>query len=468
MKRRDFIRNSVCAGVGVSAAGGAIFDLQKILAATKVSANFNDYKALICIFLYGGNDGDNTIVPRGSGYNAYATQRTTLAIPQNEILSINPNNSDGREWGFHPRFNEMRNLFELGKVAVIGNTGSLVVPTTQTQFRNNTVPLPPNLFSHNDQQVQWQTSVPEDINLATGWGGRMCDLIRSSNGTWQNFTSISLGGSNTIGVGEATSLYHVSDQGTLGLNWYDDNPNTTDLKSQAINQILALNNNNEFENEFSDVKKRAIANNRVISQALTSTQPLTTVFPDTHLGKQLKMIARLISARNNLTLQRQVFFCELGGFDTHNEQVTTQPNLLQELSQAVNAFYNATIELGISDKVTSFTASDFGRSYKVNGSGTDHAWGNNQFVIGGAVNGKKIYGQMPVLQVNGPNDTYDNGRWIPTTPVDSYAATLARWFGATSENLTTILPNLGRFASSDMGFMNVPTTIRQSVIGRKK
>lgn len=468
MKRRDFIRNSVCAGLGMAASGGALFDLQKILAATKMSAKFDDYKALICIFLYGGNDGDNTIVPRGSGYASYVAQRTGLAIPQNEILPINPLNGDGREWGFSPRFGEMQNLFESGKLAVLGNVGPLVVPTTRTQFRNGSVPLPPNLFSHNDQQVQWQTSVSDDITLATGWGGRMCDLMRAANGTWANFTSISLGGANTIGVGADTSIYHVSQQGTLGLSWYDDNPNTTDLKSQAINQILALNNNNEFENEFADIKKRAINSNRVISQALSSTQPITTVFPDTHLARQLKMIARLISARNNLSLQRQVFFCEMGGFDTHGEQTNTQPNLLQELSQAIGAFYNATIELGISDKVTTFTASDFGRSYRINGSGTDHAWGNHQFIVGGAVRGRQIYGQMPILQMDGPNDSWDNGRWIPTTPVDSYSATLARWFGATTSNMNTILPNLNRFPSSDLGFMNPVTTPKTQVIKKKE
>jgi uncharacterized protein (DUF1501 family) len=461
MKRRDFIRNTVCAGLGIAASGGAIFDLQKILAATKVSANFTDYKALVCVFLYGGNDGDNTIVPRGSGYGQYSSQRTTLALAENEILPINPVAGDGREWGFHPRFTEMQSLFEQGKLAVLGNVGPLVVPTSQIQFRNQTVPLPPNLFSHNDQQVQWQTSVPENITLATGWGGRMCDIMRSANGTWQNFTSISLGGANTIGVGVDTSLYHVSQQGTIGLSSYDDNPATTDIKSQAMNQILALNTGNEFENEFSDIEKRAINSNRVMGQALLATQPITTVFPDTHIGRQLKMIARLISARNNFNMQRQVFFCEMGGFDTHAEQTSSQPNLLQELSQAMSAFYTATNELGLADKVTSFTASDFGRSYKVNGSGTDHAWGNHQFILGGAVRGKQIYGQMPVLQANGPNDTYDNGRWIPTTPVDSYAATLARWFGATNENLTTILPNLGRFASSDLGFMNIVQVARK-------
>ncbi len=463
MKRRDFIRNSVCAGLGAAASSGAILDLQKILAATKLSANFTDYKALVCLFMYGGNDGDNTIVPRGAGYNSYAAQRTGLAIPQNEILPINPLNGDGREWGFHPRMTEMQSLFEQGKIAVLGNVGPLAVPTTRAQFQNGSVPLPLNLFSHNDQQVQWQTSVPDSITTATGWAGRMADLMRASNGTWANFTSISLGGANTVNTGAETTVYHVSQQGTIGLSNYDDNPNTTDLKSQAINQILALNNENEFENEFRDITTRSINSNRVIRQALAATQPITTVFPDTHLGRQLKMIARLISARNNLSLQRQVFFCEIGGFDTHNEQVATQPNLLQELSQAMNAFYAATSELGLADKVTTFTASDFGRSYRINGSGTDHAWGNHHFIMGGDVLGKRIYGQMPVLQIDGPNDSWDNGRWIPTTSTDAYAATLARWFGATAANFTTILPNLGRFPSNNLGFMNAATPVKSQV-----
>ncbi len=453
MQRRDFLKSSVCASIGALSASGLLFDLQKVMAATDLSANFNDYKALVCIFLYGGNDSDNMLIPRGTGYTSYAQQRTNLAVPENTLLPLNPITSDGREWAFNPQFAEMQNLFQQGKLAVLGNVGPLSVPTTKTQYENQTVPLPPNLFSHNDQQIHWQTSIP-DVPTTTGWGGRMSDLLRSSNGIWQNFTSISIGGANTIGVGVDTPIYHVSTQGSIGLDWYDDNPNTTDIKSQAINQILALNSENEYENEIRDIEKRSIESNRTLRTALQSTPPLTTVFPDTHLGRQLKMIARLISARNNLTLQRQIFFCEMGGFDTHNEQLNTQPTLLRELSQAMGAFYNATVEIGIPDKVTSFTASDFGRTFRSNGNGSDHGWGAHHLIMGGDVRGRMIYGNVPVLQIGGPNDSGD-GRWIPTTSVDEYAATLARWFGASTGNLTTILPNLGRFASSNLGFMNV-------------
>jgi uncharacterized protein (DUF1501 family) len=456
MKRRDFIRNTICASAGI-AASGTLFDLKKIMAATNASNPPTDYKAMVCVYLYGGNDGENTVIPRGSGYNSYATQRTNLAVPLNQLLPINPLTSDGREYGFHPQFAEMQTLFEQGKMAVLANVGPLVVPTTKAQYEAESVPLPPNLFSHNDQQVHWQTSIPE-VFTQTGWGGRMGDLMLSSNGTWKNFTSVSIGGSNTFGVGNNTSLYHVSTQGSIGLSWYDDNPSTTDLKSQAINQILAIDNANEFENAHRDIEKRAIETNRILSQALQSTQPITTVFPDTHIGRQLKMVSRLISARNNLSLSRQIFFVEMGGFDTHNEQLNTHPNLLRELSQGLNAFYNATSELGVADKVTSFTASDFGRTFRSNGNGSDHGWGNYQFIVGGAVRGKNIYGTVPTLQINGPNDTGE-GRWIPTTAVDQYAATLGRWFGVGAAELPIILPNIGRFASNDLGFMINPTTL---------
>jgi uncharacterized protein (DUF1501 family) len=465
MKRRDFLKHSACATLGTLTAGATLFDLQKVMAATNANSLPTDYKALVCIFLYGGNDGENTVIPRGASYSSYAAQRTNLAVPLNQILPINPLTSDGREFGLHPQFAEMQTLFEQGKMAVLANVGPLVVPTSKAQYEAQTVPLPPNLFSHNDQQVHWQTSIPETLTQ-TGWGGRMSDLMLASNGTWRNFTSISIGGANTFGVGNNTTLYHVSTEGSIGLSWYDDNPNTTDLKSQAINQILAIDNSNEFENEHRDIEKRAIETNRVLAQALQSTQPITTVFPNTSIGNQLKMVAKLISARNNLTLSRQIFFVEMGGFDTHNAQLDTHPNLLRDLSQAVNAFYAATGELGVADKVTSFTASDFGRTFRSNGNGSDHGWGNYQFIVGGAVRGKNIYGTIPTLQINGPNDSGD-GRWIPTTSVDQYAATLGRWFGVDATNLPVILPNLGRFASNDLGFMINPPAMKQP-FGKKQ
>ncbi len=451
--RRNFLKYGFCGALGAATLSSTIFDLRKIAAATAETqtASTEDYKALVCLFMNGGNDGDNTIVARGNGYAAYAQQRGNLALPQNQLLPINPMTSDGREWAFHPSFIEMQNLFETGKLAILGNVGNLVVPTTKAQFQAGNVPLPPSLFSHNDQQVHWQTSLP-DQPPTTGWGGRTADLLRSINGNAPISMCISIAGANTFEVGNQVAQYHVSTEGSIGVNWYDDNPNTTDFRSQAINQINALDNNNLFENEFRDIKTRSITNNRILRQALESTQNITTVFPNTHLGRQLKMIARLVSARNNLGLKRQIFFCQIEGFDTHGEQLNSHSNTLRGLSQALAAFYNATVELNVANNVTTFTASDFGRTYASNGQGSDHGWGGHQFIMGGDVRGKKIYGRMPIQTLDGPDDSRF-GRWIPTTSVDEYSATLARWFGVSGGDLPVILPNIGRFSNSNLGFM---------------
>lgn len=451
--RRNFLKHGFYAALGTAAIGSTVFDLRKIAVAAAADKNFatEDYKALVCLFMNGGNDSDNTIVPRGSNYNAYAQQRGNLALPQNQLLPINPIVSDGRDWALHPSLTEMQNLFETGKLAILGNVGTLVVPTTKTQFQTGSVPLPPQLFSHNDQQVHWQTSLP-DQPPTTGWGGRTADLLRSLNGNAPISMSISIAGANTFEVGNQVAQYHVSTNGSIGLNWYDDNPNTTDFRSQAVNQINQLDNNNLFENEFRDIKTRSITNNRILRQALESTQSITTVFPDSNIGRQLKMIARLISARNNLGLKRQIFFCQMEGFDTHGEQLNSHSNLLRSLSQALAAFYSATVELNVANNVTTFTASDFGRTYASNGQGSDHGWGGHQFILGGDVRGKKIYGRMPVQTLNGPDDS-GLGRWIPTTSVDEYSATLARWFGVGNSDLPIILPNLGRYQNPSLGFM---------------
>ena len=450
--RRDFLRRSISATLGAAAMSGAIGDLRRVAAATMASrAQTTDYKALVCIFLNGGNDSSNMLIPRGVGYNAYAQQRGILAVPQDNLLPIAPNTSDGREYGFHPNLTGLQNLFNAGKLAVLANVGTLVVPTTKAQYEAGNVPLPPSLFSHNDQSVHWQTSLP-DQPPTTGWGGRTADLMRSINGNAPISMNISIAGANLFETGGQVTQYHVSTAGSIGLGRYDDNPGTGDLNSRAINQILALDNNNLFENEFRNIERRSIENNRVLRTALEATQQITTPFPNTYLSNQLKMVAKLISARNNLGFRRQIFFVEIGGFDTHGEQLISHAGTLAELNAAMTAFYNATVELSVASDVTAFTASDFGRTYSSNGQGSDHGWGGHHLIMGGAVRGKDIYGQVPILTINGPNDS-GLGRWIPTTSVDQYSATLARWFGVSNGNLPIILPNIGRFATSDLGFM---------------
>ncbi|QQS44799.1 MAG: DUF1501 domain-containing protein [Acidobacteriota bacterium] len=446
--RRGFLKRSLCAALGTAGASTMIDNLRAFAA---TGSQGNDYKALVCVFLYGGNDGDNTIVPYGqSEYNAYAAARSNLSVPRASLLPIQAANTDGRQFAFHPSMPEFQALFGQKKLAVVANCGPLLAPVTRSEIRAGTAPLPPQLFSHNDQQVHWQTSWPDQLPK-TGWGGRMADLVDSFNSNPQVSMSISLTGSNVYQIGSQVFPYMVSPEGTISLWYYNEawgNPETILTKG-----MLEMGYSNLFEKSYGEIFKRAIDNEKRLNAALAKAPALTTVFPeDLDLADQLKMVARLISIRGELGMRRQIFFCAADGFDTHGEQINTHANLLVEVSRSMDAFYRATVELGVADLVTAFTCSDFGRTYKSNGKGSDHGWGNHQFVLGGAVRGGDFYGQVPVHQIGGPDDTSD-GRWIPTISTDEYAATLARWFGVNSSDLPLILPNIGRFNRPNLGFL---------------
>jgi uncharacterized protein (DUF1501 family) len=420
----------------------------------------SDYKALVCLFLNGGNDANNLIIPLGSGYSAYASARSNLAIPQASVLPFTPHTADGRSWGLHPSVTDLHALFNSGKMALLANAGTLVYPTTKTQYNARTVPLPPQLFSHSDQQVQWQHSVP-DKPTATGWGGRTADLLNAFNTSDQISMSISLAGKNTFQVGAKVSQYAINTSGAVTLAGSTSSATSLDgIRFRAQKDIFAQSQSALFETAFASASGDAIVSADLLNTVLTASPAITTVFPNTSAGNQLKMAARLIGASPTLGLKRQVFFVQLGGWDTHAAQlVNTDPGngthagLLAQISQAVNAFYNATVELGVANQVTTFTASDFGRTYRSNGDGSDHGWGSHHFIVGGAVNGTELYGKMPTLTVSGPDDT-TQGRWIPTTSVDEYAATLATWFGVSPTDLPTVLPNIGRFAKPNLGFLS--------------
>ncbi|MEK7830409.1 MAG: DUF1501 domain-containing protein, partial [Acidobacteriota bacterium] len=449
---REFLQNSLCATLGAAGVSSTLGNLNRIAAATSPTAMQNDYKALVCIFLYGGNDGDNTLIPRSqSEYNSYATARRILAVPRDQLLPIAPTTTDGREWGFHPSWPGMQTLFAQKKLAIVPNTGILLAPTTRDQFFRESVPLPPQLFSHADQQAHWHTSWSDQVPR-TGWGGRLADAVNGLNPTAQVSMSVSLAGSNLFEVGNQVFPYMISPEGVISLWYYNEawgNPETIVTKA-----MLDAQYSNLFEKTYSETFKRAIENEKKISGILQRAPALTTAFPtQNNLASQLKMVAKLISVRSDLAVRRQIFFCDLQGFDTHGEQPNTHTTLLRELSQAMKAFYDATVELGVSDKVTTFTQSDFGRTYKTNGKGSDHGWGNHQFVMGGAVKGGEIYGQIPVHQIGGPNDTSD-GRWIPTIASDEYASTLALWFGVGASELPTVLPNINRFNRINLGFLS--------------
>jgi uncharacterized protein (DUF1501 family) len=444
--RRTFIRQAACAALTTTGILNTIFDLRRLSAAP---LDTSDYKALICLFLFGGNDANNLIVPHdASGYASYAAARGILAIPQASLLPLTLQNGDGRDFALHPNLTELQALFNQGKLGVVTNVGTLVAPVTRAQYLAGGAAVPPQLFSHADQSVQWQTSVP-DVISKTGWGGRMADVLQSLNAGSKISLNISIAGTNTFEVGNTVLPYSISPTGSVGLAGFDGSANAN-VRLQAFKDLLALPHNNLFEQAYADTVSRSIAANDLLTSALAGIPAFQTVFPTTSLGQQLNMIAKLIAARDNLSMKRQIFFCSVGGYDTHGDQLTGQANLFTELSQALNAFYSATVELGIASQVTTFTASDFGRTYPTNGSGSDHGWGSHQLVLGGAVQGGRLFGTFPTLAVNGPDDT-GQGRWIPTTSVDEFSATLATWFGVSASDLSTVLPNIGRFAHPNLG-----------------
>ena len=472
VSRREFLGSACCAAVGATGLLSTLGSLRLMGAAASPDNGprvpavagapiASDYKALVCLFLNGGNDANNLIIPTGSDYAAYASARSNLALPQSSLRAIAPKTSDGRTWGLHPSVGELQSLFTSGKAALLANAGTLVYPTTKAQYTARSVPLPPQLFSHSDQQVQWQHSVP-DRPTSTGWGGRVADLVNTFNSSDQISMSISIAGKNTFQVGNVVSQYAIGTGGATTLAGSTTNPNPTTLdgiRFRAQKDLFAQSQSGLFETAFASASGDAIVSSDLLNAVLAASTPITTTFPNTSAGNQLRMAARMISASPTLGLKRQIFFVQLGGWDLHAGQLTnTDPvsgahaGLLAQISQAVNAFYNATVELGVANQVTTFTASDFGRTYRSNGDGSDHGWGSHHFIVGGAVKGGDIYGKMPTLTVKGPDDT-DLGRWIPTTSVDEYAATLASWFGVSATDLPTVLPNIGRFAKQNLGFL---------------
>lgn len=427
-----------------------LFDLQRIAAAA-----VGDYRALVCIFLNGGNDSHNSIIPYDtSDYNYYALQRQGLAVPRGNLLLLNQQGPIVRNFGLHPNLSGLQTLFNQQKLAIVANIGPLLHPITRNQYIAGTVPVPPNLLSHSDQIEQWQTCRP-DQPVLTGWAGRVADLLHAQYGAASNISMlVSLAGNSTMHMANTVAAYQMHSGGTIPLGSY--HPSSPDSEYRLMRRIVGARTSwHLLEGEYKKTLARSIETEQAISAALT--QAPSFVFPETNLGRQLKMVARLIAVRNILGAQRQVFFCSQGGFDTHGDQLTDHPRLLNQVSQAMAAFYQATVSIGMADKVTTFTASDFGRTLRGNGSGSDHGWGADHFVMGGAVNGGRIYGVIPNPTVGGPDDSGDDGRPIPTTAVDQYAAKLAEWFGVSPANMPTVFPYLSRFngtpSSGRLGFM---------------
>lgn len=455
--RRRFI-GQCCAAVGWTGLLSALAQLRLIGALAETTnppaglpSPRGDYRALVCLFLAGGNDANNLLIPNdGPGYAAYAKSRGALALPAEGLLALTPRTGDGRTFALHPALPELHGLFQGGRGALLANVGTLAAPTTKEQFKARSVPLPNALFSHNDQQVQWQSSLPDQKFFSTGWGGRLADLTNALNENHAISMSISLDGQNSFQVGKDVTQFAVSPRGAV-------QPNASGgpigvVRAQARQQLLDAHEENLFATAFAGLTTDAVADSALLASVLGKDAPFQTVFPTTSLGQQLRMIARLIAAAPRLGLRRQVFFARIGGWDLHDAQLAAHARLLGDLSKSVAAFMASLDELGVAEQVTAFTASDFGRTFTTNGDGSDHGWGAHHFIVGGAVKGGEIYGRVPDLAVDGPDDT-GRGRWIPTTSVDEYSATLATWFGVKRTDLPLVLPNLGRFASPDLGFI---------------
>lgn len=452
--RRTFLKDSAALGVAATAAPfiGTLADFGAAAAATAT-----DYKALVCVFLFGGNDHANTLVPYDAASHAtYSGLRSTVALARADLAAtvLTPATplAGGIQYALAPALAPLLPVFNAGKMAVILNVGTLVQPTTKAQYLARSVPLPPKLFSHNDQQSFWQASTPEGAR--SGWGGRMADLLLLQN-TSPTVTAINASGNAVFLTGKTASQYAVTTAGPIALNGNATTLFGSTAGAAALQSLVGAAQANLFANELARTSSRALATYNQVSTALGAGPAIATPFPSSNtLADQLKIVARLISVSQELGAKRQVFFVSLGGFDLHSGLVTTHPVLLGRVADAMRAFYDATVELGVANRVTAFTASDFGRTLVSNSSGSDHGWGSMHFVVGGAVNGRNFYGKPPVVADNGPDDV-GQGRLLPAISVDQYAATMANWFGVSAADLSSVLPFIGNYpaASRNLGFI---------------
>jgi uncharacterized protein (DUF1501 family) len=452
--RRAFLQRAGAVSLAGTAAPWAL-NLASLGEAAAASAT--DYKALVCIFLYGGNDYGNTLVSAdSSSYTAYQALRPSLAYARSAldatVLKPAVPLPDGRQYALAPELAPLLPQFDAGRLAVMLNVGTLVQPTTKAQYLAKSVLLPPKLFSHNDQQSVWQSSAPEGAR--TGWGGRLGDLFAAGNGT-ATFTCINVSGNAVYLSGNSAVPYQMTTSGSVALRALATPMFGSVSASAALQALITQQRSHLLEAEYTQVTRRSIAANAALATGLVPASAITTAFPaGNSLGDQLKLVARMIASAGTLGAKRQVFFVSLGGFDTHDGLLTDHPVLLTKLADAMAAFHQATVDLGVAPQVTAFTASDFGRTLSGNNDGSDHGWGSMHFMLGGAVRGQRFYGQAPAVASNGPDDV-GQGRLLPTTSVDQYAATLGAWFGASDSDLLTVLPNLRHHdaAVRNLGFV---------------
>ena len=443
--RRDLLRLACCSAAGASLVSG----LSKFGLVSALAQGTSDYKALVCIFMFGGNDSNNMIVPIDSRYTQYVQARSVLALPQSQLLPLQSNGQ--ASYGMHPNMPEMQGYFNQKNLAILANVGTLVQPTTKAQYQAYQN-LPENLYSHSDQQDQWQSAQLAGTPVS-GWAGKVADNVQTFNASAQFPPILSISGNPIFCTGITSRPFTINPGQPPGLQGFDQTA-ASQARYTATQQLLTFDSGLSMVQAANSVTGQAVKFAQVLSTALQNITPLQTKFPSNYLGQQLQQVAQVIAARSVLGVQRQIFFVSYGGFDTHADQLPQQVQLLTYVSQSMSAFFQATQELGVANQVTAFTLSEFSRTLEPGSNGgSDHAWGSHQLILGGAVQGNQIYGTFPTLALGGPDDADQNGRWIPTTALDQYAATLATWFGVPAVNLPSIFPNLTNFPSSNLGFM---------------
>ncbi len=437
LSRRRFLGEASCAAVGSTALYSSLLNLRMTAtAAAQGVDDGDDYKALVCLFLAGGNDSYNMLVPNNnSAYAEYKNTRDNIALDQGDLLPVSSEGQSYSEFGIHPSMPEIRDMYNTGHLGFVANVGTLVRPTTKEDYNNKQF-LPRGLFSHSDQQVHWQTSIPQTKGSSPGgWGGRTADLLMAMNENSQVSMNISLSGVNVFQVGNDAFSYISGLNGGTDMVGYSD-----PFQKAAVDSLLEAHYKNTFTKTFAKNTRRFIDSSIAFNEAIEPID-IFTPLPPTRLAERFKMVARAIAARDALNMRRQTFFIRAGGWDHHSEVNDAQTIMLAEISQALKYFKDALQEIGMTENVVTFTASDFGRTLTSNGVGSDHAWGGNHMVMGGPVHGAKIYGQYPSLAL-GSNLEVGRGRLIPTTSVDEYGSEIARWFGVPTSEMETVFPNI--------------------------
>ncbi|NOY50416.1 MAG: DUF1501 domain-containing protein [Chlorobi bacterium] len=459
LSRRKFISNSSLALMGSGFLGAQLFNLKAIASPAVNDNDRNTYKAMVCLMLDGGADSFNMLIPRGNvEYNEYAASRSNLAIAQNELLAINPLNNDGKSYGLHPAMGQVQSLFNSGELSFISNIGTLVEHLTKDDFWNGNAQLPLGLLSHADQSQQWQNGRPGE-RTQIGWGGRISDIMTPLNSNQTIPMSVSLSGNNIFQHGLQTIEFVINENGIAGIEGYNENDGAyNQVKTAALDAMFALQNSDIYKSTYINTLNDANNAGIEFSEAINNVGEFSTLFSDNELSQKFKMIAKTIAARDDLGFEKQIFFVRFPAWDHHDNMLGNMNEMLPVLSAALAEFNAVMHELGTHSDVTTFSMSDFARTLSSNGNGTDHAWGGNVMVMGGAVNGQRRFGDFPTLALGSDIDV-GGGVLIPQLSTDEYLAEIAMWFGVADADVSNIFPNLSNFydintGNPPIGFLN--------------